>query len=223
MHEFFGNLSTDSDSTYASMLAAGTTCGLSADRAGYWIPSLVGPDGALVQPQRMTVYYTNRPTTYGTTIAFPPDFRMIAGGLGTYPHAYWTCDSLSDHSLAARAATPPNCGSLQLKLHVFFPSCWDGLSTDPADHRSHVAYAFRSADGLSTDTNDDACPASHPVKIPQVRVRVLFPVSDGTAYRLADGTTTPHADFWNTWDQAVLEQVVADCLRAGVLCDLLQD
>ena len=223
MHEFFGNVSTDSNSTYASMLAAGTTCGLSADRAGYWIPSLVGPDGSLVSPQRMTVYYTNRPTSYGTTTAFPPDFRVIAGGIGAYPHAYWTCDSLSDHSLAARAATPPNCGGLQVKLHVFFPSCWDGISTDSSNHRSHVAYAFRTSDGLSTDTNDDMCPASHPLKIPQVRIRVLFPVSDGTLYHLADGTTTPHADFWNTWDQAVLERVVGDCLRAGVLCDLLQD
>ena len=223
MHEFFGNVSTDSDSTYGSMLAAGTTCGLSADKAGYWIPSLVGPDGSLVDPRRMVVYYTNRPVGYGTTTAFLPDFRVIAGGVGGYPHAYWTCDTQSDHSLPGRAATPPDCGDLSLKLHVFFPSCWDGLSTDSSDHRSHVTYAFNSQDGSSTDINDDTCPESHPVKIPQIRVRVIFPVSDGPQYQLADGTTSPHADFWNTWDQAVLGQVVADCLRAGVTCDLLQD
>jgi len=27
--------------------------------------------------------------------------------------------------------------------------------------------------------------------------------------------TTLHADFWNTWQQAALEQAVADCLNAG--------
>ena len=29
-----------------------------------------------------------------------------------------------------------------------------------------------------------------------------------------------HADFWNTWNQTVLERTVADCLNAGDSCDL---
>src|SRR5680860_534088 len=35
IHDFFGNESVDSNSTYQSMLKAPTTCGLSADKAGY--------------------------------------------------------------------------------------------------------------------------------------------------------------------------------------------
>ena len=27
-----------------------------------------------------------------------------------------------------------------------------------------------------------------------------------------------HADFWNTWDQEVLEETVARCLGGGINC-----
>ena len=44
-----------------------------------------------------------------------------------------------------------------------FPSCWDGKNLDSPDHASHVAY---STDGLVL--SGDGCPASHPVRIPQL-------------------------------------------------------
>jgi hypothetical protein len=223
MHDFFGNTSTDSNSTYSSMTSAGTTCGFSPDTAGYWVPSLVGPDGNFVEPERMLIYYRNRPISYGTTTVFPADFRILAGGVGSYPHAYWTCDGQSDGALESRAQTPPDCGTAALKLQVFFPSCWDGVSLDSSNHRSHVAYAFDADDGTSTDIGDDTCPQSHPVKIPQIHLRVVYPVSNGPLYRLSDGTTAPHADFWNTWNQGVLEQKVRDCLVAGINCEELRD
>jgi hypothetical protein len=223
MHDFFGNSSVDSDSTYGAMLRADTTCGLSTDTAGYWVPSLVGPDDHFVEPDRMIVYYRPRPIDYGTTIPFPPDLRVVAGGSMTYPHAYWTCDGQSDSALESRAETVPDCGSADLKLHVFFPSCWDGLRNDSTDHRQHLAYAFDEDDGTSTDISDDTCPRSHPVKIPQVHVRVIFPISDGPAYNLADHETSPHADLWNTWHQAPLERLISTCLRVGVSCELQED
>src|SRR5438034_6531453 len=45
-HDFFGNESTDASSTYDSMVAAPTNCGVTADTAGYWIPtpSLAGTE-----------------------------------------------------------------------------------------------------------------------------------------------------------------------------------
>jgi len=52
---------------------------------------------------------------------------------------------------------------------------------------------------------------------------VIFPVSNGPQYELADHTLSPHADFWNTWNQAELERQVRDCLHAGVNCELLED
>ncbi len=222
MHDFFGNRSVDSDSTYRSTLEAGTSCGLSSDTAGYWVPPLMGPSG-FVEPERMIIYYRSRPIDYGTTIPFPPDLRVVAGGEGSYPHAYWTCEGQSDNALETRAASPPDCEDRELKLHVSFPPCWDGLRNDSGDHRGHLAYAYDDDDGTSTDISDDLCPKTHPVKIPQVHIRVIFPVSHGPDYHLADHTTSPHADFWNTWKQAPLERLVRRCLRAGQSCDLQVD
>ena len=135
MHDFLGNRSVDSNSTYASMNVAPTTCTLNGDRAGYWVPTLVAPNGSYVTPRRALIYYRNKPVKYGTTMAFPPDFRLIAGGVGVGPpYAGWSCEQDAKNMVA----TPPNCGSGLMVLHVKFPNCWNGVSTDSANHRSHV-------------------------------------------------------------------------------------
>lgn len=224
IHDFFGNTSTAASSTYASMGKGGSTCSDTGDRAGYWVPSLVAPDGRFVQPERSVFYYRNRPVEYSKTVPFPPDFRMIAGGKDAFPHAYWTCDGESDTGYESRRATIPDCGrGGKIKLHVFFPSCWDGKRLDSPDHRSHVTYG-RDDDGAVEGTDPDVCPKSHPVKLPQLDFRVQYPVSGGRGYRLADGEVLPHADFWNTWKQARLEQWVAKCLGyRGSSCGLATD
>lgn len=227
MHEFAANRSTDSDSTYESMVSAGTSCELGADSAGYWVPALVGPGGQLVAMDRMTAYYSNRPVMASgqETISFPPDFRMIAAA--SYPHSYWNCVGDSDHSMSSRHMNPPDCGSSQLRLHIFFPSCWDGR-LDSADHKSHVAYGYRDGSvygspGATEDYRIDACPSTHPLKIPQVRYRIIYPVSDGAQYTLADGTRSAHADFWNTWDQPTLDALTDQVLNSAVVTPDIHD
>ena len=49
-HEFFGNTTTDADSTYESLLAGDTSCAQKLDRAAYWVPSLLDGEGRVVQP-----------------------------------------------------------------------------------------------------------------------------------------------------------------------------
>lgn len=211
VHDFFGNRSTDSDSTYASMTSATTTCGLSADTAGYWTPSLVRPDGGLVKPVALYPVYKNVPIKYGTTVPFPADFRMIAGGDGTYPNFWWNCGA--DSSETTRLATPPTCGSDRLIANLQFPNCWDGVRTDAPDHRSHVVYSV----------DNKKCPETHPVKLPRLSLKLYYPKGEsGPGYRLADGGYSLHADFWNTWQQSKLEQLVRDCLNAGVDCGRVQ-
>src|SRR5688572_5631935 len=39
-HEFFGNMTTNAASTYASLRAGETTCRIAADTAAYWVPTL---------------------------------------------------------------------------------------------------------------------------------------------------------------------------------------
>lgn len=210
LHQFFGNRSTDSDSTYGSMIAAQTTCETSQDTVGYWSPALIGPQGSPVSSDGTSAYYFNDPTSYSTTQPFPPDFRMIAGGPGSsLAIAFWSCKGQG-----TKYSYPPRCDpSTFPRAIVFFPNCWDGVHSDSADHRSHVAYP-----------RSGRCPSSHPIKLPTIKLYIRYPQSiGGPGYVFSDGMTIPHADFWNTWQQPALEQLVRDCLNAGRMCGRATD
>ncbi len=58
-----------------------------------------------------------------------------------------------------------------IRATVIFPSCWDGENLDSPDHKSHVAYAPGSA------LAGDRCPATHPVRIPQVMYEIMYDTS----------------------------------------------
>ncbi|MGH2539182.1 MAG: DUF1996 domain-containing protein [Actinomycetota bacterium] len=215
VHQFFGNKSTNADSTYNDMVVAGTSCPLSADTAGYWAPALLDPNGQPAKLKRATAYYRATSGSKGQPIrAFPRDLRIIAGSpefeTGT-DMLGWGCDDQT------YLPTIPDCsssGKKFVKAHIIFPSCWDGVNNDSDDHRSHMAYP----DGAK-------CPASHPVRVPRLSLHFTWAVTDGTGYSLAsdmdEGTSaghTLHADFWNTWNQGALEMLVNSCLNTGSSC-----
>jgi uncharacterized protein DUF1996 len=77
-HEFYGNASTNANSTLASMRAAGTTCKRGEDRSGYWIPTLY-KFGQPVAATSMTVYYRTAGRDPGTVQPLPDGLQMIAG------------------------------------------------------------------------------------------------------------------------------------------------
>jgi hypothetical protein len=96
----------------------------------------------------------------------------------------------------------------QLELHVYFPDCWDGKHLDSLDHKSHMAYS-----------RDFACPRTHPVKVPQIRLSIRYPTTSGRGVTLSSGgQLSAHADFFNAWDERVLARLVADCF-GGRPCD----
>jgi hypothetical protein len=91
-----------------------------------------------------------------------------------------------------------------VELHVDFPDCWDGKHLDSPDHRSHMAYS-----------RNYVCPASHPVKVPLIRLMIRYPITRGAGVTLASGGQfSGHADFFNAWNQQALESLVDDCLNA---------
>lgn len=56
------------------------------------------------------------------------------------------------------------------EILTFIPrSCWDGKNLDSPDHKSHVAYPESGSFESS-----GPCPASHPVKLPQVMYEVMW-------------------------------------------------
>lgn len=209
MHDFFGNRSTDAYSTYDTMVASGTTCRFSKDTAGYWAPALV-IDGMMQLPLSINAYYRppNQYVDSKAVVAFPPDFKMIAGGdtPGDPVAAYWSCDDQA----ATRTTLPGNCGSKKtVHANISFPSCWDGVNLDSPDHRSHVGYPALLG----------GCPPEFPVLIPRLTIIVQYAAHDGTGATLSSGeATTLHADFWNTWQQSALVAQVDRCIHVKRTC-----
>lgn len=188
-HQFFGARDTDSDSTLESMRAGGTTCRHPGDTAGYWMPSIDG-----VTPRFSFAYYKIEPGDQ----PFPPGLKMIAGGVG-HPESGMKWDCFNG---GGSYPAPPTCAANDFVVsRLSFPSCWDGIRLDSADHRSHVAYPTRGV-----------CPSTHPVQLPRINFFQRWCLGACLAGKqLSDGTTTVHADFWNTWDQAALVDLINRC------------
>ena len=112
-HEFFGNRSTNKDSTYRSMLRGFTNCSTKDDTAGYWTPTLFRPDDTRVRARSLLIYY--RGERGERTRPFPKNLRIIS-------HRF-------------EIAPDPS------KIIVKFPQCWNGRRIDSRNHMSHMAFA----------------------------------------------------------------------------------
>jgi hypothetical protein len=205
-HSFVGNTSTNASSTLASLLAAGTTCQRRGDTAAYWVPTLLR-DGRPVMPVHAQIYY--RRSTEAHVEAFPPGFRMIAGSAkATLPQerrvTFWNCGANGGVAASTDVPTCPDARKAGLRLHVTFPSCWDGKNRDSASHQSHVAYPLAGR-----------CPARYAHALPRISLIYRYPIAGGPGVTLASGGTySAHADFFNAWDQRELQSLVDGCLNA---------
>jgi hypothetical protein len=232
-HTFFGNRTTDAASTPGSLRGARTTCRPRADKAAYWVPTLY-QDGREVRPAKGQFYYNLR--SFERMRAFPAGLKMVAGDAHAHhPQStrivYWTCGGSAGVRFGGRSSTAPEtcpvvrtsfksftrkcptCPVVRrrfpariktfVELHVNFPDCWDGKRLDSPDHHSHMAHS-----------RGYVCPATHPVKVPLIRLLIRYPITDGRGLVLASGgQLTGHADFVNAWDQRVLERLVDDCFH----------
>ena len=63
LHQFYGNVAADANSTYASLRAGGdSTCnwtgkGVAANRSAYWMPAMLDGKGNVVRPDYVSIYY----------------------------------------------------------------------------------------------------------------------------------------------------------------------
>jgi hypothetical protein len=209
-HTFVGNRSTSASSTYASLRAATTTCTRRADTAGYWVPTLK-QNGTAILPMGATIYY--RRGTLAPVTAFPNNLRVIAGDANaTTPQPMrvtsWSCGIQSGVRPSSTVPTCPDTRGSFLRLHVRFPSCWDGASLNSADHKSHMAYAVGRR-----------CPSTHPVPVPAITQIYRYATRGGDGFSLASGNEfSAHADFLNAWKPAALRRLVDECLNALVHC-----
>ncbi|KAI0748179.1 WSC-domain-containing protein [Daedaleopsis nitida] len=208
-----------------------TTIPVQPDKSNYWTPQLYHQDQKTGQltpiPTGFSIYYLNRPGPKNATLkAFPPGFRMIAGdtnrrsfnasSFADQAVDFVCLDSSDEHANDPDWAERPsffdhNCPN-GMRAQVFFPSCWDGVNLDSADHKSHVAYPIQNF-------NDGDCPDSHPVHLVSLFYEMVVSVDQfdfwgpGT-WVLANGDTTGfghHGDFQNGWDVDLLQDALDNC------------
>ena len=117
---------------------------------------------------------------------------------------YWGCGNGGSIS---KVESPPQCrsGDDGLSLHVIFPDCWNG-------RRASTASTTRATWRTPTTGDDDVyrCPNEPPRALPgsPCASRGTF-YPDPSTLSLASGSIhSMHADFWNTWNQARLDQLV---------------
>jgi len=175
----------------------------------YWHPSVyrVEDDGTrtLLEPYWTDVYYTYE--TNGKTKAFPNGFKMIAG--------YEDGDTSIDCE-NPKPCNRQNCKRInkffpknrceEIKISMAFPRCWDGVSLDSENHRSHVVYPM----------DDDApfegkCPNSHPVRLPFLEIDIRYRKYKGGPHEFSDGSGQFHTDYMSGWDEDFLQSVIDNC------------
>ena len=220
MHDFFGNTSTNANSTLTSLQNATSNCTVhapdtDADHSGYWVPQLLfnGTPTPILQAQ---AYYDSN---IGTVQTPPTGLEIIGGNAhATTPPSTnivkWTCSGTTGNTIGAQTA-PPTCptGSL-LKVVVQTPNCLaDTQFNNPGsiNDTPYTTYAFQ---------NGGHCPTGYQ-PLPSVRIEVKYPPGiDGRGtITLASGPTyTMHADWFNAWDHNTLNAFVQHCINTNTDC-----
>lgn len=67
------------------------------------------------------------------------------------------------------AALPPKMCTGGIRTTITFPTCWDGVNVDSPNHKTHVAYPESG-----TFESTGPCPASHPVRLPQLMYEIIW-------------------------------------------------
>lgn len=196
-HTYIGNRSVDASSTNASLRRGETTCELDDDLSTYWVPTLYLGTQPVV-PYAGVVYYVK--LTSQRVASFPAELKMVAG-IPTARRAQrkdiasWSCGGIG---ASKRLALVPACSEDEaLELRVQFPNCWNGRTSDSANHKRHMAYA-----------TGGRCPSTHPVAVPTLIVVLLYPPVPRGA-QPSSGKFAAHADFMNGWDEDAFARLVA--------------
>ncbi|KAI9662067.1 MAG: hypothetical protein M1829_006206 [Trizodia sp. TS-e1964] len=211
-----------------------SSCIVKEDNSNYWVPAVYfkAQNGSFISVEQNgggLIYYLQRqsPSTE-PLLAFPPGFRMLAGN----PFLRNYTDTQAQQAISyvclgtnvPEANTLPNQNCPQgLRVQVFFPSCWDGVNLDSADHKSHMAYPAAY--------NGGACPSTHPKRFISLFYEVTWNVDafkndwygNEQPFVFANGDQTGygyHGDFINGWDIPVLQTAIDTCTSAsGVVED----
>ncbi|KIH93325.1 hypothetical protein SPBR_04306 [Sporothrix brasiliensis 5110] len=205
-------------------LSTCTTCTFSDDFSNYWtavlyfkarngtytrVPQI--PNPGLQGNGGVTVYYIPSADKGTPVTAFKPGFRMLVGDAGarTAEPAHKVChrcmpvsgDNRNLNCAAPDAQTLPTtfCAG-GIRSVITFPTCWDGKNIDSADHKAHVAYPSSGTSGPNDVGSNGVCPASHPVRIPQVMLETIWDTRAFNTEELWPEDAAQQPFVWSTND-----------------------
>merc|ERR1719500_278701 len=231
VHRFYGassELTMRPEVSYSELRSAGGNTGnVEENKSLYWNPAIYrvnNPSGdttfELVDVWFASAYYI---WTTGQATAFPNGLKMKASDREEVARVRVVCDGASacerEDDGGCEGYGPSNQtlhGFLpvqacwELEINIKFPTCWDGSSLEGGS-REHVVYSEECDGKEHNECFDLPCPASHPVRLPELHLYVRVLEYQGGAHMFSDGSDVFHSDYFSGWDEEKLQQVLDGC------------
>jgi len=243
MHDFFGNDTTDQNSTVDSLQKDSPylvskpdrlQCDRQATKSSYWVPRITW-NGTQVKPKRTGAYYATRTglPPEGTTTT-PFGFKEVAFSQaavdaktapdGSQAKLYWHCNKQMSAHDSIRNGTPepptscpvdPKFGCPTLGVTILLPQCWDGNKEGfNVQGGAKMRHAVKDA-----STGKLSCPEGFSTYVPQLAMFVDYnlPGQSGPLKVLGSGgmVMEPNNYHADYFNSENLETLVQKCIREG--------